>query len=123
MIKLDCPTEHPRIKAVRENVLSKYLSGLIDQNDLVKIKKEVSNALNYGYDAEKIFPPGVNRSSIPDRLYLECAQLNDPSIHMNDIASTEFEVVFDPIDGILKIRLNIMVDREEGTECELNLNE
>ena len=111
MINLNCHIEHPRIKAVRENVLSKYLSGLIDQNDLAKIKKEVSNALRHGYGVEQIFPPGVNRSSIPDRLYLECAQLNDPSIHMNDIASTEFEVIFDPIDGILKIKLTIMIDR------------
>lgn len=116
MIKLNSPIEHPHIKAVRENVLSKHLSGLIDQNDLVKIKTKVSNALNYGYGVEQIFPPGVNRSSIPDRLYLECAQLNDPSIHMNDIASTEFEVIFDPIDGILKIRLNIMVDRVGETQ-------
>lgn len=116
MIKLDCPIEHPHIKAVRENVLSKYLSGLIDQNDLAKIKKEVSNALRHGYGVEKIFPPGVNDSSIPDQLYLECARLNDPSIHMNDIASTEFEVVFDHIDGVLKIKFNIIVDREEGTQ-------
>lgn len=116
MIKLNCPIEHPHIKAVRENVLSKYLSCLIDQNDLAKIKKEVSNALRHGYDVGKIFPPGVNDSSIPDQLYLECAQLNDPSIRMNDIASTEFEVAFDHIDGILKIQLNIIVDREEGTQ-------
>ena len=116
MIKLNCPIEHPHIKAVRENVLSKYLSGLIDQNDLARIKKEVSNALRQRYGVGKIFPPGVNYSSIPDQLYLECAQLNDPSIRMNDIASTEFEVIFDPIDGILKIRFNIMVDREEGTQ-------
>ena len=116
MINLNCHIEHPHIKAVRENVLSKYLSGLIDQNDLAKIKKEVSNALRCGYGGGKIFPPGVNDSSIPDQLYLECAQLNDPSIRMNDIASTEFEVVFDPIDGVLKIKFNIMVDREEGTQ-------
>lgn len=117
MIKLNCPIEHPHIKAVRENVLSKHLSGLIDRNDLGKIKIEVSNALRHGYGAGKIFPPGVNYSSIPDQLYLECAQLNDPSIRINDIASTEFEVVFDHIDGILKIKLNIMVDRVvEGTQ-------
>lgn len=117
MIRLNCPIEHPYIKAVRENVLSKHLSCLIDQNDLARIKKEVSNALRQRYGAGKIFPPGVNYSSIPDQLYLECAQLNDPSIHMNDIASTEFEVIFDPIDGILKIRFNIMVDRvEEGAQ-------
>ena len=110
MIKLDCPIEHPHIKAVRENVLSKHLSGLMDRNDLAKIKIEVSNALRCGYGGGKIFPPGVNHSSIPDQLYLECAQLND-------IASTEFEVVFDHIDGILKIKLNIMVDRVvEGTQ-------
>ena len=111
MIKLDCPTEHPHIKAVRENVLSKYLSGLIDRNDLGKIKTKVSNALRHGYGVEQIFPPGVNRSSIPDRLYLECAQLNDPSIHMNNITSTDFDVVFDHIDGTLKVKLTIMIDR------------
>lgn len=117
MIKLDCPIEHPHIKAVRENVLSKHLSGLMDRNDLAKIKIEVSNALRCGYSAGRIFPPGVNYSSIPDQLYLECAQLNDPSIRINDIASTEFEVVFDHIDGVLKIKLNIMVDRVvEGTQ-------
>ena len=114
MIRLDCPIEHPHIKAVRENVLSKYLSGLIDQNDLAKIKIEVLNALRSGYGGVgQIFPPGVNDSSIQDQLYLECAQLNDPSIHINDITSTEFEVVFDHIDGVLKIKFNIMVDREE----------
>ena len=116
MIKLDCPIEHPHIKAVRENVLSKHLSGLMDQNDLARIKKEVSNALRQRYGVGKIFPPGVNYSSIPDQLYLECAQLNDPSNRMNDIASTEFEVIYDPIDGIMKIRFNIMVDPEEGTQ-------
>lgn len=117
MIKLDCHIEHPHIKAVRENVLSKYLACLIDRNDLGKIKTKVSNALRHGYGVERIFPPGVNRSSIPDRLYLECAQLNDPSIHMNDITSTEFEVEFDHINGILKIIPTIMIDRiVEGTQ-------
>ena len=118
MIRLDCSIEHPYIKAVRENVLSKYLSSLIDKSDLTKIKIKVSNALRSGYGGVgQIFPPGVNDSSIPDQLYLECAQLNDPSIRMNDIASTEFEVIFDPIDGILKIKFNIMVDRvEEGAQ-------
>lgn len=116
MIKLDCP-EHPRIKAVRESVSRKYLASIIDRNDIARIKIEVSNALRREYDGGRIFPPGVNYSSIPDQLYLECAQLNDPSVRINDIASTEFEVVFDHIDGILKIKLNIMVDRVvEGTQ-------
>ena len=110
MIKLDCP-EHPRIKAVRENVLSKYLASVINQNDIAHIKIEVANELRREYDAGRIFPPGVNRSAIPDRLYLECAQLADPSIRINDITSTEFEVAFDHINGILKIIPTIMVDR------------
>ena len=54
MIKLDCPIEHPHIKAVRENVLGKHLSGLMDRNDLAKIKIEVSNALRCGYGGGKI---------------------------------------------------------------------
>lgn len=118
MIKLDCP-EHPRIKALRENVLSKYLASVINQNDIAQIKIEVSNALRREYDGGRIFPPGVNRSAIPDQLYLECAHLIDPSIRINDITSTEFEVVFDHINGILKIMPIIMidrvVDRAEGT--------
>lgn len=117
MIKLDCPIEHPHIKAVRENVLGKHLSGLMDRNDLAKIKIEVSNALRQGYGVGRIFPPGVNRSAIPDQLYLECAQLHDPSIRINDITSTEFEVEFDHINGILKIIPTIMIDRVvEGTQ-------
>ena len=116
MIKLNCP-EHPRIKAVRENVSRKYLASIIDRNDIARIKIEVANELRREYDGGRIFPPGVNRSAIPDQLYLECAQLHDPSIRINDITSTEFEVVFDHIDGILKIKLNIMVDRVvEGTQ-------
>lgn len=116
MIKLDCP-EHPRIKALRENVLSKYLASVINQNDIAQIKMEVSNALMREYDGGRIFPPGVNHTSIPDRLYLECAQLIDPSIRINDITSTEFEVVFDHINGILKIMPIIMIDRVvEGTQ-------
>jgi hypothetical protein len=110
MIKLDCHIEHPRIKEVRENVLSKYLYTFIDRNDLTNIKAEVSDALGYGYDIGRIFPPNVNRTSIPDQLYLEYARLNYPSISINDITSTEFEVVFDHNDGILKIRLTIIVN-------------
>ena len=116
MINLDCHIEHPRIKEVRENVLSRYLYSCIDRNDLAHIKAEVSDALGCGYDIGRIFPPNVNRTSIPDQLYLEYAQLNDPSIHINDIVSTGFDVVFDHIDGILKIRLTIMLDREEEEE-------
>ena len=116
MIKLDCP-EHPRIKAVRENVLSKHLASVINRNDIARIKIEVSNALRCEYDTGRIFPPGVNRSAIPDQLYLECAQLADPSIRINDITSTEFEVEFDHINGILKIIPTIMIDRMvEGTQ-------
>jgi len=116
MIKLDCHIEHPHIKEVRENVLSKYLCSLIDRNKLAHIKEEVSDALGYGYGIGRIFPPNVNRTSIPDQLYLEYAQLNDPSIRINDIVSTGFEVAFDHIDGILKIKLTIMLDREEEEE-------
>lgn len=110
MIKLNCP-EHPRIKAARESVSRKYLASIIDRNDIAQIKIEVSNALRREYDTGRIFPPGVNHSSIPDQLYLECAQLADPSIRINDITSTEFEVAFDHINGILKIIPTIMVDR------------
>ena len=116
MIKLNC-SEHPHIKAVRESVSRKYLASVIDRNDIARIKIEVSNALRREYDGGRIFPPGVNRSAIPDQLYLECAQLHDPSIRINDIASTEFEVAFDHINGILKIIPTIMIDRMvEGTQ-------
>ena len=110
MIELDCHIEHPRIKEVRENVLSRYLYTCIDRNDLANIKAEVSDALGYGYGNGRIFPPNVNHTAIPDQLYLEYAQLNDPSITIRDILSTEFEVLFDHTDGILKIRLTIVVD-------------
>ena len=116
MIELVCPIEHPHIKEVRENVLSQYLYNFIDRNDLVNIKTKVSDALRCGYDVGRIFPPGVNHSSIPDQLYLEWAQLNDPSIRISDIISTEFDLVFDPIDGTLKIKLTVMLDREEEEE-------
>jgi hypothetical protein len=116
MLELICPIEHPHIKEVRENVLSQYLYNFIDRNDLVNIKEEVSDAIRCGYDSGRIFPPGVNHSSIPDQLYLEWAQMNDPSIRISDIISTEFDVGFDPIDGTLKIKLTVMLDREEEEE-------
>ncbi len=116
MLELICPIEHPHIKEVRENVLSQYLYNFIDRNDLVNIKTKVSDALRCGYDGGRIFPPGVNHSSIPDQLYLEWVQLNDPSIRISDILSTEFDLVFDPIDGTLKIKLTVMLDREEEEE-------
>lgn len=96
MLELICPIEHPHIKEVRENVLSQYLYNFIDRNDLVNIKTKVSDAIRCGYDGGRIFPPGVNHSSIPDQLYLEWAQMNDPSIRISDIISTEFDVGFDP---------------------------
>ena len=111
MLELICPIEHPHIKEVRENVLSQYLYNFIDRNDLVNIKTKVSDAIRCGYYSGRIFPPGVNHSSIPDQLYLEWAQMNDPSIRISDIISTEFDVGFDPIDGTLKIKLTVMVDR------------
>lgn len=116
MLELICPIEHPHIKEVRENVLSQYLYNFIDRNDLVNIKTKVSDAIRCGYDGGRIFPPGVNHSSIPDQLYLEWAQMNDPSIRISDILSTEFDLVFDPIDGTLKIKLTVMLDREEEEE-------
>lgn len=116
MLELICPIEHPHIKEVRENVLSQYLYNFIDRNDLAHIKEEVSDAIRCGYDSGRIFPPGVNHSSIPDQLYLEWAQMNDPSIRISDIISTEFDVGFDPIDGTLKIKLTVMLDREEEEE-------
>ena len=116
MLELICPIEHPHIKEVRENVLSQYLYNFIDRNDLVNIKTKVSDAIRCGYDSGRIFPPGVNHSSIPDQLYLEWVHLNDPSIRISDILSTEFDLVFDPIDGTLKIKLTVMLDREEEEE-------